>query len=168
MPKLISNLMKWTEEDIKYFKKNYPTEVSTKELSKKLGRSIKAIQHKGARLGLSKSRVYTKKPRDPNRRKIIDKRYYEKHKKEIYRKRRIRLKNLKIELIKILGNKCQTCGYNKCIAALEFHHKEEGKIRHVAHIIENSSKQKALKEIEKCILLCANCHRELHNDGHMV
>ena len=73
-----------------------------------------------------------------------------------------RLRKKKFELVKILGGKCCICEYNKCNAALEFHHKgnKEGSL---AKMIRDISKQKALKELKKCILLCANCHRELHH-----
>ena len=59
------------------------------------------------------------------------------------------------------GNKCSKCGYDKCTAALEFHHldptaKEGGIIGTTASL----EKQRA--EAAKCILLCSNCHRELH------
>lgn len=61
------------------------------------------------------------------------------------------------------GNKCCRCGYDKCTAALEFHHldpssKEGGIIGTTASL----AKQRA--EASKCILVCANCHRELHHE----
>ncbi len=60
------------------------------------------------------------------------------------------------------GSKCSICGYNKCIAALEFHHKDptekEGKI-----IGSTCSLKKQRVEAAKCILVCANCHREIHS-----
>ena len=74
------------------------------------------------------------------------------------------IKNLNEEinaLKKLYGNKCQICGYNKCSSALEFHHlnpeEKEG-------IVSNSygTIKESLKEAKKCILICANCHREVH------
>lgn len=68
----------------------------------------------------------------------------------------------KLNLIKVCGNKCNICGYNKAIAALEFHHinpneKEYGiSSNGTCHNLE-----KDLAEIKKCILVCANCHREI-------
>ena len=63
-----------------------------------------------------------------------------------------------INSIKSIG--CQICGYNKTTEALDFHH------------LDSSTKEKTIgncsswhglkKEIKKCIVLCANCHRELH------
>ena len=60
------------------------------------------------------------------------------------------------------GNCCSKCGYNKCIAALEFHHldpnaKEGGIIGSTASLARQR------EEASKCILVCANCHREIHN-----
>lgn len=57
---------------------------------------------------------------------------------------------------------CIVCGYKKCLAALEFHHIGQKKDL----IINNCHSIKRLKqEIEKnqLVILCANCHRELHN-----
>lgn len=67
-----------------------------------------------------------------------------------------------ISMIKKLhGNKCQICGYDKCITALEFHHlnpeDKEGIVSDSYGTVNES-----LKEAEKCILICANCHREIH------
>lgn len=61
------------------------------------------------------------------------------------------------------GGECQVCGYSRCIGALEFHHLEVGtKSAHPTHIIQNWSWERAVVELEKCVLLCANCHREVH------
>lgn len=70
---------------------------------------------------------------------------------------------IRIKSINYLGGKCIICGYEKCTAALQFHHRnpEEKKFN-----INNSTCNKAWKtikeEIDKCDLLCANCHMELH------
>ena len=75
-----------------------------------------------------------------------------------YRRRR------KANLVKVMGNKCCLCGYDKNIGALEFHHinpeeKEYGIAKNgTCHDLE-----KDLAEIKKCILVCANCHREIHD-----
>ena len=60
------------------------------------------------------------------------------------------------------GGKCSRCGYDKHLFTLDFHHTKGNKEEVVSKLIKDYSKQKALKEIEKCILLCANCHREVH------
>lgn len=75
-----------------------------------------------------------------------------------------RRKNMAI-LKEEAGNCCSKCGYNKCMAALEFHHldpfEKESKI-----IGSTSSLQKQRDEAKKCVLLCANCHREAHYLGN--
>ena len=63
------------------------------------------------------------------------------------------------------GGKCQLCGYDKCMSALEFHHIDEnGKRYEPTTVILGRSWENAVKELEKCILVCANCHREVHFD----
>lgn len=71
----------------------------------------------------------------------------------------------KQRIVQAFDNKCGICGYNKCNDALDLHHldpsKKEfslGKIR--ANPI---SWTKIVNELRKCILICANCHREVHN-----
>lgn len=54
---------------------------------------------------------------------------------------------------------CQFCGYNKCVSALDFHHIGEGKEFDVSQC---SSLEKIKEEIKKCVVLCRNCHAELH------
>ena len=56
---------------------------------------------------------------------------------------------------------CDKCGYKTCSEALEFHHQRD-KIRRVGQML-TCSKDRIKKEIDKCSLLCANCHRELHS-----
>ena len=65
-------------------------------------------------------------------------------------------------LVELRGGKCVACGYSKCIAALEFHHREPAK-KNFPLSKENLLKQwpVILEEAEKCDLYCANCHREL-------
>jgi len=69
----------------------------------------------------------------------------------------------KINVIDKFGGKCCLCGYKKCINALEFHHlnKDEKKEK-PAYIIMRWSYERAKKELNKCILVCSNCHREIH------
>jgi len=70
----------------------------------------------------------------------------------------------RIELINILGGKCSICGYDKNYAALEFHHKEGGgkKFNLSADKLDRK-REILLKELEKCILACVNCHRNIHS-----
>lgn len=73
---------------------------------------------------------------------------------------------VKIKLVKIKGCKCEICGYNKCIAALEFHHVDPSKKEISISLGTNFSEQdikNLVSEIDKCILVCSNCHREIHS-----
>ena len=70
----------------------------------------------------------------------------------------------KYEYILSRGGKCERCGYNKNIAALEFHHKhpEEKEFQIDARKFANTSMETLKKELDKCSILCSNCHREIH------
>ena len=72
------------------------------------------------------------------------------------------LKRRKIEIIQKFGNKCSICGYNKNIAALEFHHIDPNEKEFHFGNAKTTNLDKLLLEMDKCILVCANCHREIH------
>lgn len=55
---------------------------------------------------------------------------------------------------------CVLCGYNKCLSALEFHHIDRNKEFGVSYSRESIPRIK--NEISKCVVVCANCHREIH------
>lgn len=82
-----------------------------------------------------------------------------------YEYQKLRSLKRKIYLIEKLGNKCCKCGYNKNLAALDFHHKNPQKksFQLDARHLSNTKMDKILEEAEKCVLICANCHRELHS-----
>ena len=62
-----------------------------------------------------------------------------------------------------LGGKCIKCGYNKCNAALDFHHIDSSnKEFNPAHLTRGNF-EKLKSELDKCVLLCSNCHREHHS-----
>ena len=74
-----------------------------------------------------------------------------------------RLKAMKKKAVELKGGKCIRCGYDKCIDALEFHHVDPStKDFKMANTGAAPSFEKYLEEVNKCILLCANCHREEH------
>lgn len=74
-----------------------------------------------------------------------------------------RRKTVKQKALQHLGGKCIYCSYNKYPGALEFHHKS-------AHTKEfgigmkgySRSWAKVQNELDKCILVCSNCHKEIH------
>ena len=68
----------------------------------------------------------------------------------------------RIDIVTYLGNKCSVCGYNKCIHALEAHHKNPNEKDFTISGAHCRSWLRIKKELDKCILLCSNCHREEH------
>ena len=74
-----------------------------------------------------------------------------------------RKRAIKMEYVEYKGGECCICGYSKCLAALEFHHLDPGeKDFAIADLKNVKLSEKILKELDKCICVCANCHRELH------
>jgi 5-methylcytosine-specific restriction endonuclease McrA len=65
--------------------------------------------------------------------------------------------------VEYLGGCCSACGYDKCLNALEFHHinpdEKEFSISKSSSLTLDAIKS----ELDKCVLLCSNCHREVHN-----
>ena len=63
-------------------------------------------------------------------------------------------------------NGCSICGYNKCNSALAFHHVEQKEKKYWLNItfITGYSNNLIIEELDKCILLCENCHREVHEN----
>lgn len=69
--------------------------------------------------------------------------------------------NRKKKAIEYKGGKCQKCGYDKCVYALDFHHLEKNEKEF--NISKSTTNWERLKiELDKCILVCSNCHREIH------
>ena len=57
---------------------------------------------------------------------------------------------------------CVNCGESRNWV-LEFHHTDPSKKElEVSNLILRVSKEKVLEEVKKCIVLCCNCHRDLH------
>lgn len=81
-----------------------------------------------------------------------------KHQKTILRR------SMKKQAVKLLGGKCSICGYNKCIDALEFHHENPNEKEFKLGSGNTISWQEYKNEAMKCILLCSNCHKEIHSE----
>ena len=70
-------------------------------------------------------------------------------------------KRKKKALVEYKGGKCQYCGYSKCIEALEFHHLDPN-IKSFTISGKSKSFNSLKSEVDKCILVCSNCHKEIH------
>ncbi len=77
--------------------------------------------------------------------------------REKKKRKRARIRK-EIDGLKVGG--CSICGYSKCLTALCFHHVGGGKDKEISKI--QSSLNMAIKEMNKCILVCSNCHAEIH------
>lgn len=93
-----------------------------------------------------------------------------------------RLKLAKFLAVQYRGGRCQICGYDKCIDALDFHHLDPDEKdfsfseRRATALDRGRLKQSIKTELDKCQLVCSNCHREIHfnhaqarrpKDGHI-
>lgn len=78
-----------------------------------------------------------------------------------------RRKKLKLRAVELLGGECTLCGYNKYPSVLDFHHIDpQSKSFGISSGGQSRSWFRIAEELMKCILVCANCHREIEN-GHV-
>jgi hypothetical protein len=64
--------------------------------------------------------------------------------------------------------KCTKCGFNHP-AALDFHHVDPSEKENlVSKLVSNGCFAAAMEEVQKCIVLCANCHRVHHYEENSV
>jgi len=85
----------------------------------------------------------------------------EKRKRRNDRKNEISRRNKKT-LVEYMGGKCCLCGYNRCLNSLDFHHVKEKNLsigRNISRQLED-----LMEECDLCVLLCKNCHYEVHDD----
>jgi hypothetical protein len=69
----------------------------------------------------------------------------------------------KIKLVEYKGGCCERCGYNKSNSVLQFHHlNPQEKDFNIGN--KSYSFERIKKEVDKCIMVCANCHIEIHEE----
>lgn len=71
------------------------------------------------------------------------------------------VRRLKEQSVSYKGGKCQVCGYDRYNGALEFHHIDESN-KSFTISGKSISFDRLRPELDKCILVCSNCHREIH------
>lgn len=71
-------------------------------------------------------------------------------------------RKLKLRCVAYKGGKCEKCGYSKCPAALQFHHLDPKKKDFGLGGGRTKSWKKVRPELDKTIMVCANCHHEIH------
>jgi hypothetical protein len=91
-----------------------------------------------------------------------DKRTYSDRREYLIRAVAQRRRTIKLRAVQLLGGKCQLCGYNKHPGVLEFHHVDaSSKSFSISGGGLSRSWLKITQELKKCVLVCANCHREI-------
>jgi len=118
--------------------------------------TVKSLRLTAAFFGVSRETIRKKIPTE----KLIIKREKKVSKSQAvvdWRKRK------KIELVDYKGGCCEKCGYNKSFEALQFHHINPSE-KDFTISGKSYSVERLKKEVDKCILVCANCHIEIHED----
>ena len=77
-----------------------------------------------------------------------------------------RQRALKKKAVDYKGGRCQLCGYNKYLGSLEFHHLDPKQKDFTVSKFKKYSFEYLKAELDKCILVCSNCHREIHGQLH--
>lgn len=61
------------------------------------------------------------------------------------------------------GGRCEVCSYDRCLEALQFHHRDPSqKLFEISDSVKQAKRPDIHAEVKKCALLCANCHAEVH------
>lgn len=73
----------------------------------------------------------------------------------------LRQKDTKRKCVEYKGGSCIKCGYDKCMEALDFHHRDESEKIFSISQVKSFSFDNIKAELDKCDLLCCRCHREI-------
>lgn len=80
----------------------------------------------------------------------------------IAKERREKRRKFKQECVDYKGGACMVCGYKTCLDALEFHHLDPKEKDFMVSEVTHTSLERVKDELDKCVLLCSNHHREIH------
>ena len=81
----------------------------------------------------------------------------------VYERQRLRWKDRKRKAVSLFGGSCSKCGYSRNLAALHFHHTKPAEKEYTWRHLRLKPWKNVIKELQKCILLCSNCHAEKHS-----
>jgi hypothetical protein len=98
------------------------------------------------------------------KKKLYDAKYSKEHRKIKSERTVTRQREKKAALVEYKGGKCCVCGYAECHRALDFHH--TGKKNFEISSRRDISLKKLKKEADNTILVCRNCHSEIHAGMH--
>lgn len=79
-------------------------------------------------------------------------------------RKRLGRKKIKAEAVRYKGGQCVRCGYSKCLAALHFHHRNRAEKSFHMSLSQKTSLVSVRGELDKCDLVCANCHAEIEQE----
>ena len=136
--KMGDNNQKVSEDEKEQFQKMYDEIGSLKKVAKLTGRSFETVK--------KYVQVRTRVKKVTNSESV-----------RVWRKR------TKKKLIEYKGGKCELCGYNKCDSALQFHHKDPTE-KDFSISGKSLSFDRLKEEVDKCMLVCSNCHAEIHEN----
>jgi len=136
--KMGDNNQKVSDDEKEQFQKMYDEIGSLKKVAKLTGRSFETVK--------KYVQVRTRVKKVTNSESVI-----------LWRKR------TKKKLIEYKGGKCELCGYNKCDSALQFHHKDPTE-KDFSISGKSLSFDRLKEEVDKCMLVCSNCHAEIHEN----
>lgn len=98
----------------------------------------------------------------------VGKKYYADHRAERrysvkYARRRTKIVGRKEAAVAYKGGCCTRCGYDRYVGALEFHHLDPmEKEWQLGSRLPNGRWESLKAELDKCVLVCSNCHKEIH------
>lgn len=143
--------------------REYNREWSNKNKERVTSRRKELYQKNKDKINLQR-REYWQKNKDKKR--AMDKRYYLKNKPRLNEKQREYHRKKENDFLSAYktGKSCALCGYNEHCEILQFHHKDrrEKLFEVTLFKIAKRSPEELKKEIDKCILICPNCHFLLH------
>jgi transposase len=150
--------------------------VSMNEMGRRLGLSFSTVRHWMAKYGLTAT-YYLRADGSSERPKHVERRcrrhgmttFVRTGRAQRYRCKRCRAervaarrRRVKEILVAEAGGRCGLCGYDRCTAALHFHHLDPGrKAFGLSRRGVTRSIAEARAEASKCVLLCSNCHAEV-------
>lgn len=81
----------------------------------------------------------------------------------VYELQKLRWKDRKRKVVELMGGKCCKCNYDKNLSVFELHHLDPSQKEYDWNKLRQLQWETIIAELKKCILVCANCHREIHS-----
>ena len=109
-------------------------------------------------------RLKERRNAEPEKHSKWKKDYYVRNKKEINARKKVRTDEQKQKAVEYLGGKCQQCGLEDiCVNVFDFHHRDPKEKSYDISTKRYRNFESIKQELDKCDLLCANCHRRKHS-----